>query len=175
MPVSIRLATRADEPAIQHVIRSAYDEYGWAWDPEGYHEDLYNIEQGYFAKNGFFWVSEANDEIIGTVGLLTFPPIIGKESQSSEGELPRVPGVDCSVERLYLLKSSRGTGIGSRLFQHVIDHATAIGCKRMEIWSDKKLVGAHAMYRKFGAKQVIERICDDPDQSPEWGMALDLN
>jgi hypothetical protein len=45
----------------------------------------------------------------------------------------------------------------------------------MEIWSDKRFAEAHALYRSLGAKLVGERICHDPEQSPEWGFLLDLD
>jgi hypothetical protein len=44
----------------------------------------------------------------------------------------------------------------------------------MEIWSDKKLLDGHRLYEKVGAVLVGERLCHDPDQSPEWGLVLDL-
>jgi hypothetical protein len=44
----------------------------------------------------------------------------------------------------------------------------------MELWSDKRFEDAHRLYQKLGARVVGERICHDPDQSPEWGLAIDF-
>ena len=170
----IRLATREDEPAIQHVIRTVYEEYGWPWFPDGYHKDLYDIEDGYFAKGGYFWVAELDGETVGTVGLEVFPPFPGDDGSTLVDGALRGAGCDCSLERLYLLDKARGRGIGQSLLLCTIEHAKALNLKRMEIWSDKKLVMAHALYQKIGAIPIGERLCHDPDQSPEWGMIIPL-
>jgi hypothetical protein len=44
----------------------------------------------------------------------------------------------------------------------------------MELWSDKRFGPAHRLYGQFGAEVVGDRICDDPDKSPEWGLRIDL-
>jgi hypothetical protein len=45
----------------------------------------------------------------------------------------------------------------------------------MEMWSDKRFEDAHRLYQKLGAEVVGERICHDPDQSPEWGLLLPVS
>ena len=173
---NIRLATRRDEPAIQNVIRTVYDEYGWPWFPDGYHQDLYNIDAGYFDKGGSFWVGELNGEVIATTGLEVFPAFPNETNERLvmvDGAW-RGAGCDCSLERLYMLAEGRGKGYGSQLFHHTANHARSIGCRRMEIWSDKKLLDGHKLYERIGAKPIGERLCHDPDQSPEWGFMMDL-
>lgn len=171
----IRLATRADEPAIQRVIRTVYEEYGWPWFPDDYHKDLYDIDTAYFDKGGYFWVSELDGTVVGTVGLEVFPAFPGKQGTVMISGALRGAGCDCSLERLYLISSARGQGIGQRLLQHSLDSAKKLGCKKMEIWSDKKLTLAHPLYQKLGAVQIGDRLCHDPDQSPEWGLTIDLD
>ena len=195
---NIRLATREDESAIQHVIRTVYEEYNWPWDPKDYHRDLYDIDEAYFAKGGYFWVAELDGEVVGTTALEVFKmtPFYGHKmegivwtDEDGKTHFPgmerkdplvwvdhviRCPECDCSLERLYLLPQGRGKGYGAAMFQHTVEHAKEIGCQRMEIWSDKKLTMAHKLYEKFGARRIGERLCHDPDQSPEWGMIIDL-
>ena len=48
------------------------------------------------------------------------------------------------------------------------------GFERLIGWSDKRFEEAHGLYAKVGMGRVGERICDDPDKSPEWGFALAL-
>lgn len=174
MPPTIRLATRADEPAIQHVIRTVYDEYNWPWDPEDYHKDLYDLDQYYFNVGGQFWVAEVDGQVVGTTALEVFPAFPGEEGIADVNGVRRGAGCDCSIERLYLLAEARGHGLGKALLQQTIDAAKAKGCRRMEIWSDKRLYEAHKLYEKIGAIQIGDRLCHDPDQSPEWGMILNL-
>ncbi len=177
MPLNIRLATRADEPDIQHVIRTVYEEYGWPWCPEDYHRDLYDIDAGYFNKGGFFWVGELDGAVVGTTALEVF----SKFPQASESDpitivdgAKRGAGCDCSIERLYLLKEARGKGIGKQMLNFTIEFAKSLGRNRMEIWSDKKLTDAHKLYERLGAIHIGDRLCHDPDQSPEWGMIVNL-
>ena len=174
MPLHIRIATRADEPAIQHVIRTVYEEYGWPWYPGDYHKDVYNIEAAYFARGGAFWVGELDGQVVGTTGLEVFPPFPGEEGLVEVNGALRCAGCDCSLERLYLVAEARGQGAGRAMLDHTINHAKSIGCQRMEIWSDKKLLDGHRLYEKVGAVRIGERLCHDPEQSPEWGMILNL-
>ncbi|HLO97347.1 MAG TPA: GNAT family N-acetyltransferase [Fimbriimonas sp.] len=172
--MSIRLATRADEPAIQHVIKTVYDELGWGWFPEDYHQDLYNIDEHYLGAGHPFWVYEDDGVVVGTCALHVYETIPGSEGTVLHEGFVRVAGSDCSIERLYILPEHQGKGIGSRLWDHCVEFARSNGKKRMEIWSDKILETAHILYERRGAVMVGERLCHDPAQSPEWGMSYDI-
>lgn len=177
MSFFVRNATNRDTEAIVSIIRAVYHEYGFSWDEAGYHADLYDVEAHYWRAGHAFWVAQAleDDSVLGTCGLHLFPRIMPSEEPLIDVQgLLRVPGADCSLERLYVDPARRKMGVGTTLFEHAIASAQDAGKRRMEIWSDKKLEGAHRMYQKFGAKVVGERICFDPDSSPEWGMVLDL-
>jgi GNAT superfamily N-acetyltransferase len=176
MTPRIRPARAGDEPAIVDVVRSVYDEYGFTWDAGGYHRDLYDIRAHYLDAGHGFWVAEdASGRVIGTVALHRFERLPEGESLVLVGDQARVAAADCSLERLYVVPNARGCGVGSRLFQLTIESARRDGCSRMEIWSDKRFEAAHRLYLRHGAEIVGERICHDPDQSPEWGLRLDLS
>jgi hypothetical protein len=51
MGFQIRRATNADATEIVRVVRAVYDEYGFTWDAEEYHADLYDPET-YYDRNG---------------------------------------------------------------------------------------------------------------------------
>lgn len=152
----IRPFQKGDESGIQAVIKGVFDEYGFTWEPEGYNRDAFQVEEYYHAKGGCFWVLEEDGRIIGTVGLK-------KRSQQR-----------CELYRLYLPKEFRGKGFGKMLYIFVIESAREMGYCEMEIWSDKKLESAHRMYKRSGAESLGDRICDDPDNSEEWGFLLRL-
>ena len=86
----------------------------------------------------------------------------------------RLAQADCSLERLYVRPEHRRSGIGRALFQTAIEEARSKSASLMEIWSDKRFQDAHRLYDRMGAVTVGERICDDPDHSPEWGLILEL-
>lgn len=153
---TIRPYQNGDDEHVSSVIERVYKEYGFTFEPGGYNLDTYQIRSTYIDSGGAFWVMEDGGAVIGSVGL--------KYRSPSRVEL----------YRLYLLSEFRGQGLGKALFEITQEWAREHGFTEMEIWSDKKLESAHAMYRKCGAESLGDRICDDPDNSEEWGFLLRL-
>lgn len=177
MPVmaSIRPATALDSPGIVRVIRAVYDEYGFTWDAETYHADLYDLDAHYLDRGFPFWVAEREGELIGTAALTLFPTMPGTPGTVVQLHgVRRLAGTDCALERLYVAPDARREGAGSGLFHAVLEEARARRCRAMEIWSDKRFEDAHRLYGRSGAETLGDRICHDPDQSPEWGLTLRL-
>jgi len=171
----VRPATPDDAPGAVAVVKAVYEEYGFTWEEEGYHADLYELGDYYLAHGHRFAVAEGASAILGTVALELFPPLPGSVGALVEFEgKVRLGGCDCALNRLYVHPKARRLGIGRALTAYVIDAARSDGRRAMEIWSDKRFVAAHDLYAQFGAKQIGERICDDPDVSPEWGLLLGL-
>ena len=111
---------------------------------------------------------------MGCGGVRFFDPIPGKTGEIviKEG-YRRVAGTSSDIVRMYVHPDGRRKGIASAIMEEII-----LACHQrgpIEIWSDKSFVDAHRLYAKFGAINVGERICNDPDQAPEWGMILDPN
>jgi putative acetyltransferase len=155
---------------VVRVIKAVYDEYGFEWDPEGYHADLYDLD-GYYTRRGDrFYVALQDGVVQGTGALELFPA----HPAEFANPLPRIEGCDCSIERVYVHPEARRQGIGLAITQRVIQDARDLGRSKMESWSDKRFTEAHLLYQKMGAEVVAERICDDPEESPEWGLALRL-
>jgi putative acetyltransferase len=175
MSFLIRPATNADIPGVVDVIHTVFDEYSFTWEPEGYHLDLYHLEEHYDGVADRFFVGEFDGRIVGTIALALFDPIPGEAGVVSllDGFL-RVQGCDSALNRLYVHPSARRVGLGRGLMAHVINEARASDKQAMEIWSDKRFVDAHRLYGRAGAEVVGDRICHDPDQSPEWGLMLRL-
>lgn len=169
---SIEPATAQDQEGVIRAIKAVYDEYGFAWEPEGYHYDLYHLEEHY--ADDCFLVAKAGGVVVATAALKFFPTIPGDTQTTVLDGFVRVVGADCSMERLYVPAENRRRGLGMALVQELVSEARRRKCLRMEIWSDKRFVEAHQLYQKLGARTVGERICHDPEQSPEWGLALDL-
>jgi putative acetyltransferase len=173
--MEIRLARAEDTGGIVETIRAVYEEYGLTWEPGAYHADLYDLQGFYFDKGHLFWVAELEGRVVGTVALELFPALPGCVGETvMHGGRRRIAGADCSLERLYVHPEARRRGIGAALAQRTLEEAAAQGRRRMELWSDKRFIDAHRLYLRFGAKVVGERICHDPDQSPEWGLAIPI-
>ncbi|MCW5936052.1 MAG: GNAT family N-acetyltransferase [Fimbriimonadaceae bacterium] len=173
--VLIRPFRPGDTPAVVETVRVVYDEYSLTWDEEEYHADLFTIEEEYgFPENGF-WVAEVDGEVVGCAGLAVFEPLPGDRGGTIvvEGTV-RVATTDCEIVRVYVRPAARGKGIGEALSRTVISEAVERGRTAMEIWSDKRFHAAHRLYQRLGAQIVGDRVCDDPDDSPEWGLYLSL-
>ena len=175
MDFRIRAATNGDVEGIVRAVKAVYDEYGFTWDAEEYHADLYDPEAFYDRRGDQFLVAE-DSEIRGVIGLCFHETIPGKVGETAlfEGKV-RAAGSDCSLERLYVHPDARRRGIGGELTQEVIRRAKEAGKAAMELWSDKRFGDAHRLYGRFGAIAIGDRICHDPDQSPEWGLVIDLS
>lgn len=174
--MTIRRATALDAPAVQNLIRTVYSEYGFSWDPEGYHRDLYDFEEHFSDPRGAYWVAEESGELLGGGGIEAYPPHPGTPGtlvDRGDGLLV-VAGADCELVRMYLRADQRGRGIGKLLAREIINWALEHGCRTMEIWSDVALTLAHPFYRSLGAVDVGKRICNDPDQAEEFGFVLDV-
>ncbi len=175
MSFTVRPASAADAPGAAAAVRAVYEEYGFTWEEDGYHADLYNLGDYYLANGHRFYVAETPEGIVGTVALEFFPALPGAQGElvRFEGKV-RVGGCDCALNRLYVHPGARRLGIGRALTRQVIEAARLEGRGEMEIWSDKRFLAAHQLYAAFGAIQAGDRICDDPDVSPEWGLFIRL-
>lgn len=176
MKTKIRPATPNDAPGIVETVRAVYDEYGFTWEAEGYHADLHDPQTHYIDKGHLFWVCEIDKIVVGTSALELFPPILGLLGDKIWlDDNYRIGGCDCALQRLYVRLEFRRRGLGRELFLQTLNSARELGRHAMEIWSDKRFVDAHRLYEKFGASLVGDRICNDPDKAPEWGLILELS
>ncbi|HVL40437.1 MAG TPA: GNAT family N-acetyltransferase [Fimbriimonadaceae bacterium] len=175
MDFVVREAEPSDAPAVVAVVKAVFDEYGFTWDQADYHADLYDLQAHYFERGLPFWVAEDTAGVVGTASLGLFDIVPGSPGQMVEHEgQRRIGGCDCSLERLYVHPIGRRRGIGRALFEAVCAEARLRKRSLMEIWSDKRFQDAHRLYQRYGAEVAGDRICHDPDQSPEWGLYLPL-
>lgn len=175
MDFTIRAATQADAPEAVRVVKAVFDEYSFTWDPDDYHADLYDLQSHYLDEGNLFWVAEKDGQIVGTVALEFYDPLPGEAGETiTHDATQRAGGTDCSLERLYVHPDGRRMGIGHALTETVIEEAKSRQRQAMELWSDKRFGDAHRLYGRFGAEVIGERICDDPDESAEWGLVIRL-
>lgn len=133
------------------VVRAVHEEYGFVWDAEGYHRDLYAIERDYLANGDRFWTLFDDSRIVGCAAV-------------------RLHDAESELHRLYLLAAYRGRGLGLRLLETAIAFARGSGCRRMIAWSDVKLPLAHKLYLSHGFRQCGERSFTEPEVFTEYGF-----
>jgi GNAT superfamily N-acetyltransferase len=133
------------------VVEAVYREWGFTWEPEGYHDDVVRPEAHYIGEGAFFDVAVDGDLVVGTIGGV-------------------LEGDEAELVRLYVLPSHRRLGLGRALSERFLSWARSAGATRTFLWSDKRFVAAHALYESLGLRVFSERICPgDPDRSIEWG------
>lgn len=176
MEWQLRRARAEDAQGVVATVKEVYEEYGFTWEAEGYHADLYDLSEYLDGENGAFWVAESSGEIVGCGGWCLTPELAGTVSGEvvTLDDQVRVGGAQAEVVRMYVRPSARRNGIARAIMRAILDDATARGWSLLEIWSDKRFTEAHLLYEAFGAVRVGDRICADPDLAPEWGFKFPI-
>ncbi len=135
MEYKIRLIEEKDNKVIESIIRGCLIEFGgnreglaWA-DPDlGRFSEIYN-------KEGYrYWVVEdENGKVVGGVGI---------------GKLDGADNV-CELQKMYLLKETRGTGVAHKLMKIALDYAK-LYYKKCYIETLSNMIAANKFYKKYG-------------------------
>lgn len=115
-------------------------EIGWESEPE----DLHDIPKFYLKDGGNFWMAVDGEKVVGTIAL--------KNMGKDRGYL----------ERMYLAKEYRGTGIAQEMLEKLIEHAKRQGLHEIYLGTSSRpeLERAVGFYKKMGFKQ-IEKLPED--------------
>lgn len=140
MDYTIREIQPEDNETIAKVIRSILEEHGMNKPGTVYTDpttdQLYELFQ---TPDSVYYVVEVEDEIVGGCGV--YP---------TDG-LPE--GCD-ELVKLYLLKSSRGLGIGKTLLDLCADSALKMGYQQLYLESMPELSKAVGLYESVGYKKI---------------------
>jgi len=98
--------------------------------------DLSDSEK-FHPPNGRFYLVRYNSDIAG-VGCL-------KKLEDGVGE----------IQRMYVLPSFRGRGIGRAIVNRLIEDARSIGYRRLKLESLEFLEAAHLLYRSVGFQEIV--------------------
>ena len=104
-----------------------------------------DIEQSYFAKNGYFWIAEDNNKV---VGIIAITPINDKTGE---------------IKRFYVRKKFRRQGIGKQLLNVCLEYAQKQGFQKIILWTDIRYKEAQAFYLKNGFEPADKKMFFDAD------------
>ncbi len=134
----VRSSTRDDIPAIVALL--ADDVLGSQRESAG--SDLEHYTEAYDLiashPNQELVVVEREDEVVGTLDL------------SVLASLSRRGAVRLQVEAVRVAASERGNGLGTAIFDWIIDHAREQGYDLIQLTSDRSRDGAHTFYERLG-------------------------
>jgi GNAT superfamily N-acetyltransferase len=111
-------------------------DYGIKFDVETMVASDVSAPDKFHPPDGRFYLAQYGGESVG-VGCL-------KKLENGVGE----------IQRMYVLPSFRGKGIGRALVNCLVDDARAIGYRRLKLESLEFLEAAHALYRSIGFYEI---------------------
>ncbi|WP_225824213.1 GNAT family N-acetyltransferase [Streptomyces naphthomycinicus] len=83
-------------------------------------------------------VAVREDRVIGTLQLTIIPGLSQKGATRA------------LIEAVRIRADERGSGLGSRLIEWAIDTSRQLGCKMVQLTSDKTRTDAHRFYERLG-------------------------
>jgi putative acetyltransferase len=150
---TIRHARDDDARQLIELISSCFAEYpGCVLDVDREEPELRRIASAYTARGGLFWVATREDRLVGSVGLVP-------------AESPTI----MELRKLYVARSERRSGLGSKLCVLVEEEARSRGAVALQLWSDTRFADAHRLYERLGYGRGSEtRELHDLSQSVEF-------
>ena len=100
-----------------------------------------------FASGGAIFVAVTGDEVVGTAAVV-----------------PHGPGV-VEIAKLTVADAARGQGLGRRLAEHSLAHASTMGARRVVLVSSSRLGAALRLYESLGFRHVA------PPDTPVYATA----
>jgi GNAT superfamily N-acetyltransferase len=136
-PPPIRVAATRNDLA---QVRALFEEYA-AWLAvdlcfQGFAEELATLPGAYAPPRGMLVLAGPADAL----GCVALRPLAGDGSRDDVAE----------IKRLYVRPAARGTGLGMRLAQTVIDGARAIGYREVKLDTLEHMAAARALYAQLG-------------------------
>jgi ribosomal protein S18 acetylase RimI-like enzyme len=148
-------ATR-DEEAVAFLRDVFYRDMGFAPDPF-LDKDFQSLCGHYRRGRGQIWIAcqDGDGRIIATTALLdltlsrSVPAAVSPEIL----ELATLGG-DAELKRMFVARDARGRGVGRRLLETALEHATAASFERVVLDSTRDMREAISLYRSAGFEDI---------------------
>ncbi len=150
----VRPARDEDAAGLINLIGAVWSEYpGCVLDVDREEPDLRAIASAYEKRRGAFWCAlDPAGALVGSAGLVP----LGAPDRFE-------------LKKLYVARSHRGTGLGSRLLGWAEQEARRRGGAVLELWSDTRFLDGHRFYERHGyVRGSLTRDLHDLSNSTEF-------
>lgn len=132
----VRSAGDADLEAIRGLLREYVAWLGVDLSFQGFEEELAELPGEYAPPAGRLLVAESDGEPAGCVALR------------------RIDAEICEMKRLYVAERFRGSGLGRRLAEAIVEEARGMGYRRMRLDTLPQMGSAHRLYESMGFREI---------------------
>ncbi len=140
----IREIRKEDNKELATIIRSVLSEFAAPAEGTALQDpSLDQMFETYQGKKEIYFVAEAGGHLAGGCGV-----------KELEGDRTGV----CELQKMYLLSSARGRGIGKGLLEHCLAFAREAGYRGCYLETLPGMDRAYALYRKAGFVPVARRM-----------------
>ena len=140
MKIEYRLIQKSDNKALANVIRTVLIQQGNNVDGTVFTDSATDkMFDGYQTKNSIYFVVIVDDVLVGGCGV---------------AHLSGEPDYVCELQRLFILKTVRGKGVGQKLMDKCVEFAKQKTYKLMYLETFPNMKEAIGLYKKNGFKLI---------------------
>ena len=134
---TIRQASGPDDiDTARKLFREYADALGIDLGFQDWERELRDLPGAYAPPRGALFLAERDGASVGCVALRPLDPPI------------------CEMKRLYVRPEGRGSGLGRRLAEHVIEEGRRLGYARMRLDTLPSMSAAIGLYRELGFREI---------------------
>ncbi len=159
MQATISAARREDIPAVREMFLEYAEWLGVDLCFQGFAGELERLPGDYAGERGALFIARGADAAAQPAGCIALRPF-----DSGTGE----------VKRLYVRPAFRGTGLGRRLAEHVLEAARAARYERLVLDTFEEMGAAVRLYRGLGFEPIAPYYPNPIPGALYFALSLEL-